>query len=129
MAKRMIDTNIFRKGLMRGSQAPYKLLWIYILLAVLFLGLQLFNSKKKIEEIDWPQFADEMVKNNEIEKIVVVNKRREIEGKPPLPKEEFIEKIATLIYEDFQKDDAVNRDELIILNSALKMLLKEEGLE
>src|SRR5688572_10896042 len=30
MAKRFIDTDIFKKGFMKGLQAPYKLLWIYI---------------------------------------------------------------------------------------------------
>jgi hypothetical protein len=31
MAKRFIDTNIFRKDFIRGLQAPYKLLWLYII--------------------------------------------------------------------------------------------------
>ena len=31
MAKRFIDTSLFRKGFVRGLEAPYKLLWLYIL--------------------------------------------------------------------------------------------------
>lgn len=31
MAKRFIDTDLFRKPLMRGLQGPYKVLWIYLL--------------------------------------------------------------------------------------------------
>lgn len=31
MAKRFIDTDIFKKPYIRGLQAPYKLLWLYIL--------------------------------------------------------------------------------------------------
>lgn len=31
MAKRFIDTDLFRKPLMRSLQAPYKVLWVYLL--------------------------------------------------------------------------------------------------
>lgn len=31
MAKRFIDTDLFRKPLMRGLKAPYKALWVYLL--------------------------------------------------------------------------------------------------
>lgn len=31
MSKRFIDTDIFKKGFVKGLQAPYKLLWMYLL--------------------------------------------------------------------------------------------------
>ena len=31
MAKRFIDTDLFRKPFMRGLEAPYKALWVYLL--------------------------------------------------------------------------------------------------
>ncbi len=31
MAKRFIDTDLFRKPFMRGLEAPYKALWLYLL--------------------------------------------------------------------------------------------------
>jgi len=70
-------------GMGKNPKPKFNPIWIYILLAVLFLGIQFFNGKKKIEEIGWNQFADELVKNDEIKKIVIVNiKIAEIYLKP-----------------------------------------------
>jgi ATP-dependent metalloprotease FtsH len=60
----------------KNPKPKFNAVWIYVILAVLFLGLQIFNVKKNITEVQWSRFADEMIKNNEIEKIVVVNKEK-----------------------------------------------------
>lgn len=39
MAKRFIDTDLFKKSFFRGLEAPYKVLWIYILTDCNFAGI------------------------------------------------------------------------------------------
>jgi len=56
--------------------------WIYILIALIFIGLQFLNSGESVDEIDWNQFST-LLKNNEVKKLVVVNKEKvEIYVKP-----------------------------------------------
>jgi len=100
MAKRFIDTNLFRKGLVRGLDAPYKLLWIYIFLdcdhagiwikdfniASVYLGVEInedeavkyFNDKIVIiDDEKWfiPSFIEfqynELIENNRAHNSVI----------------------------------------------------------
>ena len=49
--------------------------WIYILIAAIFIGLQFFKSGDTASEIDWNKFST-LLKNDEVSKIVVVNKEK-----------------------------------------------------
>ena len=58
----------------KGPQKPkINGYWIYIAIAVVFLGLQFFNLKPTTEEIDWYKL-ESMIKNGEVSRLVVVNK-------------------------------------------------------
>ncbi|MEI6577412.1 MAG: ATP-dependent zinc metalloprotease FtsH [Bacteroidota bacterium] len=48
--------------------------WIYAILAVVFIGLQYYNFKGEIKEIDWNAFQP-MLERHDVEKIVVINKQ------------------------------------------------------
>ena len=49
--------------------------WIYLIIAAVFIGLQFINFGDSAKEIDWNQFSN-MLKNNEISKLVVINKEK-----------------------------------------------------
>jgi AFG3 family protein len=49
--------------------------WIYIIIAAIFIGLQFINFGETAKEIDWYKFSS-MLRNNEISKLVVINKER-----------------------------------------------------
>jgi len=49
--------------------------WIYILIAALFIGLTFFRAGETAQEIDWNRFSM-MLKNDEISRILVVNKEK-----------------------------------------------------
>jgi AFG3 family protein len=58
----------------KGPQKPkINGYWIYIVIAVAFLGLQFLNLKPSTEEIDWYKL-EEKIKKGEVTRLVVVNK-------------------------------------------------------
>jgi len=62
-----------------GSNKPkpkFNIYWIYGLIAVVFIGLQLLSFSPKPKEITMQEFEREMLKNGDVEKIEVVNKER-----------------------------------------------------
>lgn len=54
----------------------FNIYWIYGLIAVVFIGLQLLSFSPKPKEITMQEFEREMLKNGDVEKIEVVNKER-----------------------------------------------------
>ncbi|MFX0558619.1 ATP-dependent zinc metalloprotease FtsH [Maribacter sp. CXY002] len=62
----------------QGSKKPkggYGFSWFYIMLFVMMLIFSIIsNSLTNLNEIDWKEFELTMLKNNEVERIVVVNK-------------------------------------------------------
>ncbi|MCB2194598.1 MAG: ATP-dependent zinc metalloprotease FtsH [Bacteroidetes bacterium] len=60
-----------------NKQKPkFNVYWIYGIIAVVFIGLQLLSFSPKPKEITMQEFEREMLKNGDVEKIVVVNKER-----------------------------------------------------
>jgi ATP-dependent metalloprotease FtsH len=58
----------------KGPQKPkISGYWIYIVIAVAFLGLQFINLKPSAEQINWYKL-EEMIKQGEVTRLVVVNK-------------------------------------------------------
>ncbi len=48
--------------------------WIYIVVAVVFLGFQFISLSDGPKEITWKKFSNEMLANHDVDHIVVVNK-------------------------------------------------------
>ena len=66
-----------------SGKPKFNAYWIYGAVAVSILGFQLIFSGSGIEEISWQRLEREMIKNRDVEKIVVVNKEKaEIYIKP-----------------------------------------------
>ena len=63
-------------GMGKPQKPKFNTVWIYIVLALLFLGLQFFNVRNNVSEIDWAEFENEMIKNDEVKKIVIINKEK-----------------------------------------------------
>lgn len=68
----------YKKG---GSNNPQKkqfnFYWIYAIIGVLLIGTQLFQFGGNDKKITWNKFVTEMVKTNEVEKILVVTMNNE----------------------------------------------------
>lgn len=54
----------------------FNVYWVYGLIAVVFIGLQLLSFSPKPTEISMQEFERDMLKNGDVAKIVVVNKDR-----------------------------------------------------
>jgi cell division protease FtsH len=58
----------------KGPSPKFNIYWIYGILAVAFILINIFFSGSGASKIDWQRFEREMVQNHDVEKIVVVNK-------------------------------------------------------
>ncbi|TVR78040.1 MAG: ATP-dependent metallopeptidase FtsH/Yme1/Tma family protein [Chitinophagaceae bacterium] len=66
--------NPSKKPKLTGPQKPkFNFYWIYALIAVLLIGLQIYSFQGSIEEIDYRSFEQEMLKEGHVEKMIVVN--------------------------------------------------------
>jgi len=67
----------FQPNLTPGKKGKLKFsfYWIYAILAVIFIAIQYFNYTSPVKEITWPRL-EEMLVNQDVEKIVVVNKEK-----------------------------------------------------
>ncbi len=52
----------------------FNIYWIYGLIAVAFIGLQLIDFSDNSKEITWQQFEKEMLRVHDVEKVVLVNR-------------------------------------------------------
>ena len=53
----------------------FNVYWIYGIIAVVFIGLQLLSLSPKPQEISRQEFEREMLRNGDVDKIVVVNEK------------------------------------------------------
>jgi len=61
-------------GKKKSGFPKFSFYWIYAILAIAFFGLQYFNFKGEVKEIDWNTFQP-MLERHDVEKIVVINKQ------------------------------------------------------
>ncbi|MDP4281690.1 MAG: ATP-dependent zinc metalloprotease FtsH [Bacteroidota bacterium] len=59
----------------RKNKPRFSFYWIYVLLAVIFIVIQVFNYSNPVKEVSWPQL-EEMLLKQDVSKIVVVNKEK-----------------------------------------------------
>mgnify|MGYP006292082627 CR=1 FL=1 len=67
----------------------FNIYWVYALIAIFFIALNFMNLGGSPKEITWQEFQRNMLKNNDVQKIVVINKQKA---------------------EVYLKDEALNRD-------------------
>ena len=60
---------------MKGKKPKFSFYWIYGILLVGFLALQVFNYNNPVKPIDYTKF-EELLVNQDVDKIVVVNKEK-----------------------------------------------------
>lgn len=73
MAKRLIDTDIFKKAFVKGLDAPYKLLWLYIINDCNHAGIYEVELDVAILRIGCPEINSEDAINFFGDKIVVLD--------------------------------------------------------
>ncbi|MEA1896121.1 MAG: ATP-dependent zinc metalloprotease FtsH [Bacteroidota bacterium] len=57
-----------------GGGPKFSIYWIYGILAVVFIFINIIYSGSGTAKVDWQRFEREMMKDHEVEKIIVVNK-------------------------------------------------------
>jgi len=71
------DKSIFGKNLKdnlpKGGKSKVNAYWIYGLIAVVFIFLNIMSSGSKLPIIDWYKFEDTMLKTHDVSRIIVVN--------------------------------------------------------
>jgi len=71
------DKSIFGKNLkdnlQKGGNPKFNAYWIYGLIAIVFIFLNVMSSGSKLPIIDWYKFEDTMLKTHDISRIIVVN--------------------------------------------------------
>jgi ATP-dependent metalloprotease FtsH len=59
-----------------GNNKPkFNAYWIYIAIAIFFIGITFFNSNDPIKEVDWNQFSN-LITEQKVRKLIVVNKEK-----------------------------------------------------
>ncbi|TVR71503.1 MAG: ATP-dependent metallopeptidase FtsH/Yme1/Tma family protein [Marinilabiliales bacterium] len=60
-----------------GSKKPkFNLYWVYGIIALAFIGIQIFGTGSQPVEINFQQFEREMLRNHDVEKIEIVNREK-----------------------------------------------------
>jgi len=54
----------------------FNIYWVYALIAIFFIALNFMNLGGSAKEITWQEFQRNMLKNNDVQKIVVINKQK-----------------------------------------------------
>jgi len=54
----------------------FNIYWVYALIAIFFIALNFMNLGGSPKEITWQEFQRNMLKNNDVERIVVINKQK-----------------------------------------------------
>ena len=61
----------------KKPKGGFNFYWIYGILAVIFIGIQLFSSVNSTsEKITFQKFENEMLKKHDVEKVIVINKEK-----------------------------------------------------
>lgn len=63
-----------KNKLPKKPKIDFNFYWIYIVIALVFLGLQFMTWTESAEKTDWQVVESDMLKTHEVEKLVVVNK-------------------------------------------------------
>lgn len=56
-----------------GPNKPFNFYWIYAIIGVILITINLFSWNNSLRETNWKKFATEMLLENDVEKIIVVN--------------------------------------------------------
>ncbi len=59
----------------KKGKPKFSFYWIYAILAIVFIGIQIFNYSSPTKDITWNQLY-EMLAKQDVEKIVMVNKEK-----------------------------------------------------
>ena len=59
----------------KNKKPKFNFYWIYAILAVVFISVQIFNYNNPMKEISWGQLEEMLVKQD-VEKIVIINKEK-----------------------------------------------------
>lgn len=60
----------------KGGKPKFNIYWVYGLIALIFIGVQLFSFSPGPKEISMQEFERDMLKNGDVEKIEVINKEK-----------------------------------------------------
>ncbi len=72
--KQNLNSLFGRKTGKDGGGPKFSIYWIYAILAVVFIVINIIYSGSGTAKVDWQRFEREMMKDGDVEKIVVVNK-------------------------------------------------------
>ena len=50
--------------------------WIYVIIGVIFFGLQIVGVNSNSKETNWEEFNTKMLQNNDVEKVIILNKNK-----------------------------------------------------
>jgi len=64
-----------KQGLNPPRKPRFNIIWLYITLFAVFIGMQLFPFNQKMVDIDFRTFAFDMLQPGDVDKIVVVNQK------------------------------------------------------
>ena len=64
-----------KQGLNPPRKPKFNIIWLYITLFAVFIGMQLFPFNQKMVDIDFRTFAFDMLQPGDVDKIVVVNQK------------------------------------------------------
>ena len=56
----------------KGPKKSFNFYWIYAIIGVILIGLNLFNFSGGERKVTWNRFVDEMLKTGEVERLIVV---------------------------------------------------------
>ena len=95
------DQNTNNKGNDKKPFPKFNIYWVYAIIAVFFIALNFMNLGSSPKEITYQEFKRKMLDNNDVQKIVVVNKEKA---------EVYIkqDKLNSSRYSDLFKDGAIS---------------------
>jgi cell division protease FtsH len=63
---------VFNKKTPNNNGGGFNFYWIYAIIAVIFISLQIFNFGNSVRTTTWQEFENKMLKQGDVEKVVVV---------------------------------------------------------
>ncbi|MAZ01158.1 MAG: peptidase M41 [Flavobacteriales bacterium] len=59
-----------------NNKMKFNIYWIYLLIGIFFIGIQFSNNSSNGKKTNWQNVKENMIKNNDIEKIVIMNREK-----------------------------------------------------
>ena len=59
-----------------NKKMKFNIYWIYLLIGIFFIGIQFSNNSNNGKKTNWQNVKENMIKNNDIEKIVIINREK-----------------------------------------------------